>query len=105
MKAMVEALDQSVGQIMATLDRLDLDRRTLVFFASDNGGYLRYGGGYENISSNGPLRGQKGDMYEGGHRVPAIAWWPGMNQPPAVLAANHFPSGLTATLRTSVTTR
>ena len=80
-KSMVEALDRSVGEIVATLKRLDLDQRTLVIFASDNGGYLHYGNSHHNISSNGPLRGQKGDVYEGGHRVPAIAWWPGRIQP------------------------
>jgi arylsulfatase A len=79
-QSMVEALDRSVGEIVATLKRLDLDRRTLVIFASDNGGYLHYGSSYHNISSNGQLRGQKGDLYEGGHRVPAIACWPGRIQ-------------------------
>ena len=83
-KQMVEALDNSVGHIVATLRQLGLAERTLVFFTSDNGGYLRYGGGYHNISSNGPLRGQKGDVYEGGHRVPAIAWWPGRIKPGTV---------------------
>ena len=77
-QSMIEALDRSVGQIIAALRRLDLEDNTFVFFASDNGGYLdyadRFGG---EISSNGPLRGQKGDVFEGGHRVPAIAWWPG----------------------------
>lgn len=50
----------------------------MVFFASDNGGYLNYNGSaWPKVGSNGPLRGQKGQVYEGGHRVPAIAWWPG----------------------------
>jgi len=77
-RQMVEAVDQSVGKIMAALKRLGLDNDTFVFFTSDNGGYLEYAGKYKDeISSNGPLRGQKGDVFEGGHRVPAIARWPG----------------------------
>ena len=78
MRQMVEAIDRSVGQITDAIKRLGLDDNTLVFFTSDNGGYLNYGGRYRGeISSNGPLRGQKGDVFEGGHRVPAIARWPG----------------------------
>jgi len=80
-KEMVEALDESVGAISAALDRHGLTENTLVFFTSDNGGYLTYQGGYYNISSNGPLRGQKAEVYEGGHRVPAIASWPGRISP------------------------
>ncbi|NWG12055.1 MAG: sulfatase-like hydrolase/transferase, partial [Acidobacteria bacterium] len=76
-RAMVENLDRNVGRIVEALERRGLARNTLLFFTSDNGGYLTYSGGYRNISSNGPLRGQKGEVYEGGHRVPAIAWWPG----------------------------
>ncbi len=76
-QAMVESLDASVGAVMAALRRLKLDGRTFVFFTSDNGGYINYGPKFRNISSNGPLRGQKTELYEGGHRVPAIAWWPG----------------------------
>jgi arylsulfatase A len=74
---MVESVDQSVGQIMTTLKKLNLEENTIVFFTSDNGGYLTYEGGHHNISSNGIYRGQKTEVYEGGHRVPAIARWPG----------------------------
>jgi len=76
-RKMIEAVDGSVGKIMAALKRLGLDNNTFVFFTSDNGGYLDYANKYKDeISSNGPLRGQKGDVFEGGHRVPAIARWP-----------------------------
>lgn len=75
---MIEELDASVGQVMGTLKQLGLDKTTLVFFTSDNGGYVSYAKAYTHgISNNGPLRGQKGDVYEGGHRVAAIAHWPG----------------------------
>jgi len=84
-KEMVEAVDTSVGKIMAALKDLGLDDNTLVFFTSDNGGYLEYAGKFQGeISSNSPCRGQKTDVWEGGHREPAIAWWPGRIQPGAV---------------------
>ena len=76
-KAMVEAVDQSVGEIIRTLKKLNLDENTLVIFTSDNGGYIHYNHEFKHISSNGPLRGQKAEVYEGGHRVPFIARWPG----------------------------
>ena len=81
-KRMIEELDRSVGRIVAALQTHGLDRNTFVFFVSDNGGYLHYSGLHRGeISSNGPLRGQKGEVFEGGHRVPAIAWWPGKIEP------------------------
>lgn len=80
-KAMVESLDKSVGEIVAELKKWNLDRNTLVIFTSDNGGYLTYGENFRNISSNGLLRGQKTQLYEGGHRVPTIVTWPGRIAP------------------------
>jgi arylsulfatase A-like enzyme len=80
-KAMVESLDQSVGGIMAAIENHGLAEDTLVWFLSDNGGYRTYGQTHQNISDNGPLRGQKTEVFEGGHRVPAMAWWPGRLEP------------------------
>ena len=80
-KEMVEAVDGSVGRIVEAIKTNGLAENTLIVFTSDNGGYLTYEGGYHNISSNGPLRGQKTEVYEGGIRVPTIAWWPGRIEP------------------------
>jgi arylsulfatase A len=95
-KAMVEVVDEGVGEIIQTLKNLGLEENTLVIFTSDNGGYLHYANEFHNISSNGPLRGQKGEVYEGGHRVPGIAYWPGMITPATtdetVLSMDMFPT-------------
>ncbi len=80
-KEMVEAIDGSVGRIVESVKANGLAENTLIVFTSDNGGYLTYEGGYHNVSSNGPLRGQKTQVYEGGIRVPAIASWPGRIAP------------------------
>ncbi|MCG6189538.1 sulfatase-like hydrolase/transferase [Maribellus maritimus] len=74
---MIEELDESVGEIISALHEFNLDDHTLVFFMSDNGQYINYGEEWPHVGSNGILRGQKGNLWEGGHRVPAIAWWPG----------------------------
>lgn len=68
--AFVEHLDNAIGQVLAHLEMLDIVENTLVLFTSDNGGALRYG------QRNGELRGGKGDMYEGGIRVPTYIRWP-----------------------------
>jgi len=65
----VEEVDWSVGKIFDALKAQGLDKNTLVIFTSDNGGTQR--------SSNAPLRGFKASTWEGGVRVPTIAWWPG----------------------------
>ena len=75
-RLMLKAMDDGLGEIVAAVKRLGLSARTLIFFFSDNGG-TRYG-------SNAPLRGGKGSVWEGGHREPAVAWWPGKIKPGTV---------------------
>jgi arylsulfatase len=70
----IQELDWSVGQIVSTIEKLNLDDRTLVIFASDNGPFLSYG---EHAGSAAPLREGKLTTFEGGVRVPFIARWPG----------------------------
>jgi len=72
-KEMIEEMDKGIGEVVATLERLGLARDTFVFFFSDNGAI--------SLGSNGPLRGGKAQMWEGGHRVPAAAYWPGRIAP------------------------
>ncbi|NKB35555.1 MAG: sulfatase-like hydrolase/transferase [Gammaproteobacteria bacterium] len=72
----VEELDWSVGQIVAELKKLNLDKDTLVIFASDNGPEVRKELG-DHIGDSRPLRGGKYSNWEGGVRVPAIMHWPG----------------------------
>ncbi len=71
----VEELDWSVGQILDLLKELNIEKNTLVLFTSDNGPWLAK---KENGGSAGLLFEGKGSAYEGGMRVPAIAWWPGV---------------------------
>jgi arylsulfatase A-like enzyme len=72
-KEMVEVMDEGIGRIIETVKRLALERKTFIFFCSDNGA-TRNG-------SNGALSGYKGSLWEGGHRVPAVAYWPGRIKP------------------------
>ena len=89
--AMITRMDRDVGRLMALLKELGLDDETIVSFTSDNGPHSERGNDPAFFDSNGPLRGQKRDLYEGGIRVPLIARWPGKIKAGAVshhLSAN-----------------
>jgi len=73
-REMMQEMDRGIGEVVQAIDRLNLGEKTFIFFLSDNGGTKN--------GSNGPLRGFKGQVWEGGHRVPAIARWTG-----------HIPAG------------
>jgi len=83
----IQEFDWSVGQVMATLDRLKLTSNTLVIVTSDNGPVVDDGyadGATENLNGHkpaGPLKGGKYSLYEGGTRLPFIARWPGRIKP------------------------
>jgi len=79
--AMIEFLDRDVGRILDKLEELRIDRNTIVFFTSDNGPHQEGGHQADFFDSNGPLRGIKRDLYEGGIRVPMIARWRGTIEP------------------------
>lgn len=85
--AMITRLDRYVGEIMDKLSAKGEDKNTVVIFTSDNGGHKEGGVDPKFFHSNGPLRGIKRDMYEGGIRVPFIVWWP-----------NHVKAGTTSDL-------
>ncbi len=82
---MISQLDAEVGMLMDKLKELGLDENTLIMFSSDNGPTFNVAGvDTEFFNSAGDLRGRKGDVYEGGIRVPTLARWPGKIAPGSV---------------------
>ncbi len=79
--SMVTRLDTQVGLLRALLRECHLESDTLLFFTSDNGAHSGEEKGFEFFRSNGRLRGEKGQLYEGGLRVPMIAQWKGRIRP------------------------
>ncbi len=69
--ALIEHLDNNIGEVLHRVKNRGLEKNTVIIFASDNGGSLRFS------ANNGPLRGGKQDLYEGGIKVPACMKWPG----------------------------
>ncbi|MGE3316391.1 MAG: sulfatase [Planctomycetaceae bacterium] len=92
--ALIEHLDNGVGQVLKTLADTGRDRDTLIVFTSDNGGPLNFG------ATNGSLRDGKGSMYEGGLKVPTCIVWPGNTEPGttdfAAMSMDLFPTILDA---------
>jgi len=88
-KNMIEIMDEDIGSVLNTLKKHGIYENTVVIFCSDNGA--------TKIGSNGILRGYKGSVWEGGHRVPAIIQWPGhiragVSSGKTVLSMDFFPT-------------
>lgn len=76
-REMIEVMDEGIGKLLSALDEKGILKNTFIFFLSDNGA--------SSMGSNHPLRGYKSQVWEGGHRVPAIAYWEGRIKP----STNH----------------
>ena len=79
--AMVDVMDEDIGELVAKLEDLGIAEDTLIIFTSDNGPHQEGGHNPDYFNSNGANRGYKRDLYEGGIHVPMIAYWPGIIAP------------------------
>lgn len=79
--AMITRFDKQIGDMAKQLEALGVADNTLIVFTSDNGPHQEGGNNHAFFDANGPLRGIKRDLYEGGIRVPMIAYWPGTIKP------------------------
>ena len=86
--AMITRMDRDIGRINDLLEKLGIAKNTVVMFTSDNGHHNEGGHNPATFDPNGPLRGMKRDLYEGGIRVPLIAHWPGTT--PAGVVSDHI---------------
>jgi arylsulfatase A-like enzyme len=98
--AMVAAMDEAIGKVMAKVEAEGERENTVVFFVSDNGGPNLAKKSGTNFTDNTPLRGAKGDLYEGGVRVPFLVSWPAKIKPgiyeKPVIALDFLPTSLAA---------
>jgi len=95
--AMITRMDRDIGLLLERLVETGQAGNTLVFFTSDNGPHAEGGADPQFFDSAGGLRGIKRDLYEGGIRMPAIAWWPGVIEPGGVIEAPFAQWDLAAT--------
>ena len=94
--AMLSSMDDAIGQVLAKLEAVGKADNTLVIFSNDNGAWLTHNG---NIRANNhPLRGEKGDTFEGGIRVPLLMQWPGVISPGSVYRQPVMSFDITATI-------
>ena len=98
--AMVCAMDEAIGGVLAKLDATKQRENTLIYFVSDNGGPNLQAKSGSNFTDNSPLRGAKGMVYEGGMRVPFLVSWPAKIKPGKydlpVIALDFLPTSLAA---------
>ncbi len=83
--AMIESLDESVGEVLKAIDRAGIADHTMVMFFSDNGGLRYEGKSQQLVTNNSPLRAGKGHLYEGGIREPLLVRYPGVVKPGSVI--------------------